>query len=129
MPSLIRVLLIDDNPEFLRSAHDFLALLPSLQVVGCALSGTDALRQISCLLPQLVLVDWAMPGLSGLETTRLIKAVPNAPLVVILTLYSSSPYRTAAQLAGADGILDKVDWYAQLPPLLQQLFPDGLLSP
>ena len=118
----IRVLLVDDNPEFLKSASGFLALQPALQVVGGATSGADALEQIPRLAPDLVLMDWAMPEMSGLEATRLIKAQPGAPRVVVLTMYDLRQYRDAAQLAGADGFLTKAQWNTQLMPEVQRLF-------
>jgi DNA-binding NarL/FixJ family response regulator len=122
MPPRIRVLLVDDNPEFLKSAHRFLSLQPLLQVVGGVTSGADALAQIPLLTPHLVLMDWAMPEMSGLEATRLIKAQEDAPRVVILTLHDIPPYRVAAHSAGADGFISKADWSRQLMPLVQQLF-------
>ena len=129
MASAIRVLLVDDNPEFLKSASEFLALQPSLQVVGYAISGAEALEQIPRLAPHLILMDWAMPHMSGLEATQRIKAQKNAPRVVILTLYNIRQYRTAAQLAGADGFISKADWGAQLMPLIQQLFAAPVTPP
>jgi len=122
MSPFIRVLLVDDNPEFLKSAHRFLSLQPSLQVVGGVTSGADALGQIPRLTPHLVLMDWAMPEMSGLEATRLIKGQKDAPRVVILTLHDIPRYRLAAQSAGADGFISKADWSRQLMPLIQQLF-------
>jgi DNA-binding NarL/FixJ family response regulator len=100
-----------------------LALQPSLQVVGCAVSGAEALEQIPRLAPQLVLMDWVMPEMSGLEATRLIKTQKNPPQVVILTLHDIPHYRRAAQSAGADGFINKAEWSTQLMPLIQQLFP------
>lgn len=129
MLPIIRVLLVDDNPEFLKSASEFLALQPSLQVVGCAVSGDEALVQIPRLAPHLILMDWAMPEMSGLEATRLIKAKKNAPYVVILTLHNIRQYRSAAQLAGADGFISKAEWSTQLMPLIRQLFAASLASP
>ena len=127
MPS-IRVLLVDDNPEFLKSAANFLAVLPALEVVGEATSGAEACEKVSRLNPQLVLMDWAMPEMSGLEATRNIKARKNAPRVVILTLYDIAPYRVAAQSAGADGFINKAEWSTQLMPLVRQLFQEPTLS-
>lgn len=118
----IRVLLVDDNLDFLRSAQNFITLQHSLQVVGSVTSGKDALDQISLLMPRLVLMDWAMPELSGLETTRRIKALKDAPRVVILTMYDFQQYRKAAQSAGADGFISKKDWVEQLIPIIQRLF-------
>lgn len=122
MPPLIRVLLVDDSPEFLKSACGFLALQPSLQVVGSASSGAEALKQIQALAPDLVLMDWAMPEMSGVETARLIKAQEDAPRVIILTMYDLPYYRTAAKIAGADGFITKLEWSKQLMPLIHQLF-------
>ncbi len=123
--SPIRVLLVDDNPEFLKSASGFLKLQPALQLVGGATSGADALIEILRLAPQLVLMDWAMPEMSGLEATRLIKAQPGAPYVVILTMHDIPQYRVAAHTAGADGFISKSIWSAQLMPLVQKLFPES----
>ncbi len=120
---IIRVLLVDDSPDFLKSAGRFLSLQPSLQVVGSATSGKEALKQIPQLAPHLVLLDWAMPEMSGLEALRRIKARESPPRVVMLTLYDIVQYRRAAQLAGADGFLCKTEWSAQLMPLVHCLFP------
>lgn len=124
MPPLIRVLLVDDSPEFLKSACGFLALQPSLQVVGGASSGAEALKQIQALTPDLVLMDWAMPEMSGVETARLIKAQKDPPRVIMLTMYDLPHYRTAAKIAGTDGFITKLDWSRQLMPLVQQLFAE-----
>jgi DNA-binding NarL/FixJ family response regulator len=122
MQKPIRVLIVDDHLDFLRSANHFLSLQPSLKVVGSVTSGEEALEQIQRLAPNLVLIDWAMPELSGLETTRRIKACKDAPQVVILTLHDIPQYRKAAQSAGADGFLSKKDWSEQLMPFIQRLF-------
>src|SRR5690348_4633439 len=99
----LRLLLVDDSAEFLESAARLLALQPQLRVIGRAASGSAALEQVAELQPDLVLMDLAMPGMNGLETTRQIKARPAAPRVVIMTLYDVAEYRTAARDATADG--------------------------
>jgi DNA-binding NarL/FixJ family response regulator len=121
----IRVLLVDDNLDFIRSAIHFLSLQPSLQVVGSVISGKDALEEIPHLKPDLVLMDWAMPEMSGLEATRQIKACNNTLRIVILTLYDIPQYRKAAQSAGADGFICKGVWSEQLIPFLQHIFNES----
>ena len=123
MPPL-RVLLVDDSPEFLESAAYFLSLHPLVEVIGRALSGPDALEMASQLRPDLVLMDWAMPEMTGLEAARRLKARPGAPHVVILTLHDNPQYRAAAQAAGTDGFISKADFGAQLPPLIHELFAE-----
>ncbi len=88
LPSL-RILLVDDNAQFLEVAARTLATVPAIEIVGRALSGRDALEQVTQLQPDLVLMDVAMPNMNGLEATRHIKAQPGAPRVVMLTLHDS----------------------------------------
>jgi DNA-binding NarL/FixJ family response regulator len=120
----LRILLVDDSAEFLESASRLLMLLQDLSIVGRAASGSSALEQVAVLNPDLVLMDLAMPGMNGLETTRQIKARPAAPRVVIMTLYDVAEYRAAARAAMADGFIAKSSIRSQLMPMLASLFPD-----
>ena len=99
-----------------------------LCIVGRAASGSAALEQVAVLNPDLVLMDLAMPGMNGLETTRRIKAQPDAPRVVIMTLYDVAEYRAAARAAMADGFIAKSSIRSQLMPMLVGLFPDRAAS-
>ncbi len=121
----IRLLLVDDSPEFLEAAANFLSTDPEVEVVGQARSGQDALEQVARTRLDIVLMDLAMPGINGLETTRRIKARPDAPRVIILTLYDNPSYRSLAQAAGADGFVAKSEFGSQLLPLIHQLCPPG----
>lgn len=115
------VLLVDDSPSFLQSALRFLACDGSLEVVGCALNGHEALRQAAVLQPDLVLMDWAMPEMDGLEATRHLKANNLAPCVILLTLHDAAEYREAARGAQADGLVAKADFGVKLLPLIAEL--------
>lgn len=118
----IRVLLVDDNVEFLESAAHFLAATTETVVIGCARSGREAIRRLDELHPDLILMDLVMPGMDGLEATRCIKARPAAPRVVILTLFNGAEYRTAVLDAHADGVLAKSEFGSRLLPLIHNLF-------
>jgi DNA-binding NarL/FixJ family response regulator len=117
----IRILLADDNPEFLHAATNFLATDPQLEIVGQARSGQQARDQVSDLQPRLVIMDLAMPGTSGLEATRQIKTQANPPYVIILTLYDNAEYRAEAERMGADGFVAKSDMGTELLPLIHTL--------
>jgi len=119
----IRILLVDDSPDFLKALSRFLASDPEIQVVDHACSAQDALEKIKQSPVDLVLMDIAMPGTNGLEATRLIKAQANAPRVLILTLYDSGEYRAEAQAVCADGFVSKVACDDRLLPLIYTLFP------
>ncbi len=124
----LRILLVDDSAEFLESAARLLMLHQDLRIVGRAASGSAAIEQVALLNPDLVLIDLAMPGMNGLETTRQIKAQPSAPRVVIMTLYDVAEYRAAARAATADGFIAKSAIRSQLIPMLAGLFPNRAAS-
>jgi DNA-binding NarL/FixJ family response regulator len=93
-----------------------------IEIVGRALSGRDALEQVALLHPDLVLMDLAMPEMNGLEAARRIKVQPDAPRVVILTLYDNPEYHAVAGAVGADGFVAKSEFGTQLLPLIHKLF-------
>jgi len=120
-----RVLLVDDNQDFLKAAKRFLRGVPGLELVGQATSGEQALELSAALHPDLVLMDFAMPGMNGLAATLRIKQQPKAPKVIIVTLHTHSALRALANEAGADGLLQKENLVVELPRLLASLFPAG----
>jgi len=118
----IRILLVDDSPEFLRALSRLLSSSPEIQVVDLAYSAQDAMEKIHRSQVDLVLMDLAMPGTNGLEATRWIKALPDAPLVLILTLYDSEEYRAEADLVCADGFVSKLASDDELLLRIYELF-------
>ena len=120
----MKILLVDDSRDFLTSAADFLARLPHCNVVGKHLDSDSAQRAIASLRPDLVLVDFVMPGVGGLDLTRAIKSLPDAPRVIMVTLLEGPAYRKAAAEAGADAYVYKGEFATQLPALI-----DSLLQP
>lgn len=103
----VRVLLVDDSAEFLRSAIDFLSRDARVEVVGWASDGHEGVRLARDLDPDLVLMDLEMPVMDGLAATRLIKARPASPWVVIVTLWQRQDDRRIADGSGADGFICK----------------------
>ena len=123
MPPL-RVLLVDDSAEFLNSVTGWLSMQSAMILVGCVQSASEALDQIEKLRPDLVLMDLAMPDMSGLEATRHLKARAAPPKVVIFTLHDEAHYRAAAQAVGADGFIGKSDFVLQIQSVIQELSPN-----
>lgn len=116
-----RTLLVDDSRQFLRAAEHFLAGVPGVEVVGRASSGRGAVTLTQRLHPDLVLIDLAMPRMNGLDATRLLKAMPACPRVILLTMHDNPEYQAAAAAAGADGLVLKQEFATHLPALLQAL--------
>lgn len=118
----IRILLVDDNASFLEAAARYLASDKKIEIVGQLSSSLEAMDQFHSLQPDLIIMDLAMPTINGLEATRSIKAQPNAPRVIILTLHDNPEYRSASQAVLADGFVAKSEFGAQLIPLIHSLF-------
>src|SRR5258708_2188521 len=97
----LKILLVDDNPEFLRIAASFLGDHSGVQVVAMARSANEALRQVNELRPDVVVMELSMPDMNGLEATRRIKASPASPKVVLLTIGNEAEFHTQAHTFGA----------------------------
>lgn len=123
----IRVLLVDDSAEFLQAAAHFLNSDPCIRVIGSFQAAEEALKFLPNLEPDLVLMDLAMPGMNGLEATRLLKEQEAPPVVILLTMYDLEEYRSAAPQARADGFVTKSDFGVDLLPLIHTIFdiPDS----
>lgn len=117
----MRLIIIDDHASFLEALIDMLDRAPDIEVVGKAHDGREGLKLAAELKPELVLVDFSMPGLDGLAVTRQLKAWPKPPRVVMMSFNTAPEYRDMALATGADAFLAKGDLHAQLTPLLQSL--------
>lgn len=105
------VLIVDDQPLQRAGMRMFLSGQPDLTVVGEAGDGAQALKQVSALTPDVVVMDIRMPGLDGIAATRQIVAGKGAtdrgPWVLLLTTFDLDEYVLAGLAAGASGYLTK----------------------
>ena len=103
----IRVLLADDHTLVRAGIRALLAAMPTVEVVGEAADGAEALQLALHLQPDIVLMDIAMKGLNGLQATaRLREQLPNAR-VIILSMHATGDYLQQALRAGAAGYILK----------------------
>ncbi len=103
----INVLLVDDHTVVRQGLKALLVAEGDIEVVGEAESGRQAVQLAKKLLPDVVLMDIAMPSLNGLEATRqLLREVPSAK-VLILSSYADDEYVEQLTEAGAVGYLIK----------------------
>jgi len=102
----LRILLVDDHPT-VRFGLRHLLVSAGFEVVGEAEDAAGALRLVGELLPDLVLLDLRLGEDSGIEVCREIKALPEAPRVLVFSAHSSVEDVAGATLAGADGYLHK----------------------
>lgn len=117
-----KVLLVDDDARFIKRLRQFLASETTLEIVGEAGNGQDAIFKARELRPDLVLIDVRMPDVNGLEITRQLKAEMPALTVIVLTVFDLQEYREAAVACGASAFVPKRDMQTQL---LTQLWALG----
>ena len=110
----IRILLADDHTLVRAGVRALLEELPDVNVVAEAADGHQALAGTKAHQPHVVLMDVAMSGLNGLETTgRLVKEFPEVR-VIILSMHANEEYIWQALRAGASGYLLKSASTAEL---------------
>ncbi|WP_165066766.1 response regulator [Marisediminicola senii] len=104
----IHVVLVDDHALMRQGISTILSAQPDIEVVGEASSGEEAIDVVARTRPDVVCMDVEMPGIGGLEATRLIVADPGVTAqVLMLTTFEREDYLLAALDAGASGFLLK----------------------
>lgn len=83
----LKTLIVDDEPLAVERMQILCARLPGIQLVGTASDGESALRLIEALSPDLVFLDIAMPGLTGLDVANALEGRPAQPAIVFVTAF------------------------------------------
>ena len=100
--------IVDDSPLIRERLAELLATLENVRVVGEAEDVSSAERGIESTRPDVAIVDIRMPGGSGIDVLRKVKASGNRkPSVIMYTNYGLPQYRKACAEAGADFFFDK----------------------
>jgi len=121
----ISVMLVDDNPIFLKAATQFLEAHESVVVVGTADGGEEALKKAQELRPQVILIDLAMPRVPGLEVIPRLRGLLPEVVIVALTVMNANSFRQAALKAGADEFIPKSAMRTDLLPTIRRLARDS----
>ncbi len=101
MSERISVLIVDDHSVVRQGVRAFLEAQPDLTIAGEAESGEQAIQLAQELIPDVVLMDLALPGIDGVEATRQIKRVSPRTQVIVLTSYYEDEHVFPALRAGA----------------------------
>ena len=104
---MIRVLLVDDDALVRSGLRMMLAGAAGIEVVGEAEDGRGVLAAVDLHRPDVVLMDIRMPLLDGIEATRLLRAQPSPPAVIVLTTFDADELVLRGLRAGAAGFLLK----------------------
>src|SRR5262249_6924605 len=116
--SVTRVLVVEDHELFRRYIRSALEARQDFRLVGEAVDGLEGVHKCLELQPDVVLMDIGLPGLSGIEAVRRIRAIVPGSNVVFLTQESSSEVVHKALELGATGYIIKVQAAGDLIPAL-----------
>lgn len=121
----MRVLIADDHPVVRHGLKQILASESNLSVVGEAKNGNEALEMARQLDWDVAVVDYSMPGMSGLELLKQFKREhPNRP-VLILSMYPEEVHATRVLKAGAAGYLNKASACEELAHAIRKIAGGG----
>lgn len=126
----ISIVLVDDHNIVRKGVRALLAAQSDFYLAGEASCGTEALAKMKELHPDVVVLDWVMPGLTGLEVLRQIRKDHPNTRVIILSGFSDQEIVFNALENGAMGFILKEDFIDHLIKAVQQAYKGILyLSP
>ena len=127
---VIRVLLVDDDALVRSGLRMMLTGAEGIEVVGEADDGRAVLGAVDLHRPDVVLMDIRMPQLDGIAATRLLRAQPDPPQVIVLTTFDADELVLRALQAGAAGFLLKDTPPAEIVRAIELVHAgEGMLSP
>lgn len=117
------ILIVDDNPSVRHFLRSYLESQPGFQVCGEAVDGMDAIEKSRDLHPDLIVLDFAMPRMNGLDAAVGLRSIlPDVP-IIMFTLHKSAVMRDRAHDSGISAVLSKSDPVDALFKQIQMLLP------
>jgi DNA-binding NarL/FixJ family response regulator len=117
---VIRVFVIEDTPQ-MRLLLEQMLTLDDFEVVGSAANGASALPEMNSADPDVVVLDYNMPGLDGLLTARLIKEERPDQAIILYTAYLDAELEEKATRAGITLCVEKADGILTLEDDIRRL--------
>ncbi|MBI4819964.1 MAG: response regulator transcription factor [Deltaproteobacteria bacterium] len=103
----IRVMVVEDQPQILKAQVKLLETFEEIEIVGSALSGESAIEEVEMCNPEVILMDLGLPGMSGMEVTKQVKAKHPEIEILVFTIFDEEEKVLGAIRAGAAGYLLK----------------------
>jgi DNA-binding NarL/FixJ family response regulator len=122
---MVRIVVADDHTIVREGLKQILAGQPDFQVIAEASDGHEALKRVRELEFDVLLLDMSMPGKSGVELIRQVKAEKPKLRILVLTMHEEHQYAVRAIRAGASGYLTKEGASSQLVTALRKVASGG----
>ena len=117
----MRVFIVDDSKIVCKGLQQMLINIAGVKIVGQAYNAPDAIILISETKPDVVTLDIRLPGLSGIDVLKNIRAKKLPIQVIMLTNYPYPQYRKKCGELGADYFFDKVTEIEEIPKVIEEL--------
>ena len=116
-----RILIVDDNALTRELVRLFIESRPGFEVCGEAADGVEGIEKGGELKPDLIVLDFSMPRINGLEAAVILhQVIPNTP-IILLTIYKDAIPLRLARTAGVASVLSKTDQLTVLADEVQRL--------
>ena len=116
-----KILIIEDHDTLRSSLHSWLIeLFPQTEIYEAA-TGEDGLSIAYSVNPDIAIVDIRLPGIDGIEVTKLLKKADLKTNIIILTILNESDYQNDSYKTGANAFIYKRDMYLKLPITIQSI--------
>ncbi len=126
----IRILMVDDHAILRDGIRALIDLNDDVEVVGEASEGKEAIEKAQELVPDVVVMEIAIPGMDGLEATRRIKKKHPKMQILVLTQHNNKEYVLSAIKAGASGYVPKRALGSELVSAIRAVYRgDSFLYP
>ncbi len=122
---MTKVLLVDDHAIMRDGLREILASVDGFELIGEAANGNDALLALQHNLPDLIVMDMSMPGISGISLIERIKMLYPSLSVLVLTMLDDPQIALRALKSGADGYITKDKPAAELIAALRKVAAGG----
>ena len=124
LPIRKRVLIADDSESVRKVVRSFVEQQPDIEVCAITENGAETIETALALRPDLVILDFKMPGLNGIEVAGVLNNSLPSMKTIIFTMYNDSVSKALASAVGVNAVLDKTEGLQTLGRTLQSLLGD-----
>ena len=120
----VNILIVDDSASIRNLIRSYIEQDSGLKICGEAENGQVAIEKVKTLNPDVVILDWLMPVMSGLEAAREITCLAPKTAMMMLTLHGSDELVKAAAAVGIRHVFSKLDSLTDLITSLRSVAPE-----